>query len=433
MPEYVPQLSSADFASFASLSYQELALRLMAPFVGGDIPEEDLARLINEAYGSFDHEAITPLTQIAPGEWIVELFHGPSLSFKDVALQLIGPLFEYLLTMRGERVTIVGATSGDTGSAAIEAIKGRDEADIFILFPEGRISEVQRRQMTTVAANNIHVIGVEGTFDDCQAALKAMFADAAFRKEVNLSAVNSINWARIMAQLVYYVYVGLHLGAPATAVLFSVPTGNFGDVYGGHLASKMGLPVEGFVIATNVNDILARTFNTGSYAMEAVQATQSPAMDIQISSNFERLLFDIYDRDGAVITDFYEELARKGSFQADLQRIRQVAPLFSASRVTESETLATMRDVYESTGMFIDPHTAVGLNAGRKHHALCPGVPLVSLSTAHAAKFPEAVEAATGRKPPVPDRLQAVMGADERYEVLPNDLAVLKSYIRERR
>ncbi len=430
LPESWPQLSREDIASFAGLSYQETAFRVMKPYVCPEISEDDFADLIDKAYATFRHKAVTPLSQLDSNEWILELFHGPTLAFKDVALQLLGHLFDHVLTRQGRRITIVGATSGDTGSAAIDCVRDRSCAEIFMLHPKGRVSEVQRRQMTTVQSANVHNIAVEGTFDDCQALVKAMFNDLAFRDEIALSAVNSINWARVMAQIVYYFTSAVALGAPARPISYSVPTGNFGDVYAGYVARCMGLPIEQLVVATNINDILARSLTSGDYTVGTVQPTISPSMDIQVSSNFERLLYNLYDGQAAEIRRLMENLKQAGSFTIDGPQLEKAQALFEACRVSEEDTRATIREVYDETEILLDPHTAVGVCAARSKRRRAE-TPMVTLSTAHPAKFPDAVEAVTGKHPALPDHMADLFSRPEKYDSLPNDLGVIQAYIRD--
>jgi threonine synthase len=433
VPESWPVFSSAELRRLRSLPYAELAVEIMAPFVDGRIGRDDFAALVRDAYAGFDHRAVTPLVQIDHRTWVLELFHGPTLAFKDVALQLLGRLFDHVLKQRGERVTIVGATSGDTGSAAIEACRDRDAIDIFILHPKGRTSEVQRRQMTTVMSANVHNIALEGTFDDCQDLVKALFNDATFRDEQNLSAVNSINWARIMAQIVYYFAAGLALGAPdRPPVAFTVPTGNFGNVFAAYAAREMGLPIERLIVGSNSNDILARFFDSGTMAAAGVVPTISPSMDIQISSNFERLLFDLFERDGAAVAECMARFRASGRFEVTADQFARARSLFSGHRVDEDLTGATIRDTWKATGgMLIDPHTAVGVAAARAE-AIDPAVPVIVAATAHPAKFPDAVERATGIRPPLPPRLADLYERTERYDVLPNDAAAVQAYVRSR-
>lgn len=426
VPEKVPAFSPQEVAEMASLSYTELALRIMKPFVGGAVPEADLKRLIDDSYAGFRHSAVAPLTQLSHNEFLLELFHGPTLAFKDFALQFLGRLLEYFL-IRGKRtLTVIGATSGDTGSAAIEGCRARHNMRIFILHPKGRVSDVQRRQMTTVEDTNVFNLAVEGTFDDCQDIVKALFADEAFRKAQSLTAVNSINWARILAQVVYYFYAALALGAPARAVNFTVPTGNFGDIYAGYIAKCMGLPVGKLVIATNRNDILARTLATGSYTAAPVTPTISPSMDIQISSNFERLLFDLHDRDGAHIASLMQSFRASGNFALSEQALRLLRATFAAGSSSDDMTRATIADVFNTTGELLDPHTAVGVGVARR---LKVAGPMVTLATAHPAKFPDAVKEASGQHPALPHHLADLLSRKERMQVVANDAAAVKKAI----
>ncbi|MSP67180.1 MAG: threonine synthase [Alphaproteobacteria bacterium] len=431
LPETWPQLLPAEIAALAGLSYAEAAARLVQPFVGDTFPPAELARIMVEAYRRFDHPAVAPLAQFGPGEWLLELHHGPTLAFKDLALQVLGLMFDRVLARRRQRLTVVAATSGDTGSAAIEACRDRAAIDLFVLHPRGRVSDVQRRQMTTVWSDNIHNLAIEGTFDDCQALVKAMFADAALRDDLRLGAVNSINWARIMMQVVYYVTAAVALGAPERSIAFAVPTGNFGDVYAGYAAHQMGLPVARLLVATNQNDILARFLASGVYARGEVHATASPSMDIQVASNFERLLFDLYDREGAAVADAMAAFAASGWLDVGEARLERARALFEGCAVDEGGAAAAIARVHRETGIVIDPHTAVGVAAG----AACrgdPAVPMVFLATAHPAKFPGAVAAATGLAPALPPRLADLAQRPERFDALPNDLEIVKAYVRSR-
>jgi threonine synthase len=430
LPERWPALERDELAALQGAPYQEVAARVLAPFVGDDLDEADLGGLIARAYANFDHVAIAPLRQLGPNEWLLELFHGPTLAFKDIALQLLGLLFEHFLARRERAITIVGATSGDTGSAAIEACAGRAHMMIVILHPHGRISEVQRRQMTTVAAENVHNVAIEGSFDDCQALVKALFNDAPLRRRLNLAAVNSINWGRIMAQAVYYITAALALGGPWRKVSFAVPTGNFGDVYAGYVAHRMGLPIAQLIVATNRNDILARFFAEGVYRAGEVASTMSPSMDIQVASNFERLLYDLCEGDGAEVARLLGEFGAQGSLRVPDDALGRARELFDAARVDEDETATTMAAVLRATGQLVDPHTAVGIHAGRACR-LDPNTPLIALATAHPAKFPDAVERATGIRPELPERLADLLERSERYTVLPNDLAAVQRHIQE--
>lgn len=432
VPEAWPSFAPEDLAALAGRPYAEVAFRIVRPFVGGAIADDDLGTMIEAAYRDFGHKAVAPLVHLGPGEFALELFHGPTLAFKDFALQLLGRLFDYVLQKRGRRVTIVGATSGDTGSAAIEAFKGRAACDVFILHPKGRVSDVQRRQMTTVLDPNIHNLAIEGNFDDCQALVKTLFNDIPFRDEFHLSAVNSINWARIMAQIVYYVTAALELGAPHRKISFAVPTGNFGDVYAGYAAKRIGLPIERLIVATNANDILRRFFETGRYAQGRVQPTTSPSMDIQVSSNFERLLFDLCRRDGAEVAELMRIFDRDKAIELGSNVLGVAKAEFSAGRAKEDEVLATIAAVHRESGYVLDPHTAVGVAVGRKTPRDA-GTPLVTLATAHPAKFPDAVERATGIRPALPPRLADLMTRPERSSDLANDPGALKAHIRSAR
>lgn len=431
VPEHWPQLSRDKIASFAGKPYQHIACEVMKPFVTPTLDEAALRQLIDHAYERFVHQAVTPLVQLDHNLWILELFHGPTLAFKDVALQFLGHLYDELLERANQRVTLIGATSGDTGGAAIEAIRGRERADIFIMHPKGRTSEFQRRQMTCVEDANVHNIAVEGTFDDCQAILKAMFNDAQFRKQVSMSGVNSINWARVLPQVVYYFASAVALGAPERKVAFCVPTGNFGDVFAGYVAMQMGLPVEKLIVATNVNDILSRVLATGDHTAGEVHPTMSPSMDIQVSSNFERLLFDAYNRDGNAVLDLMEQFKDKRTFKVVPAALSVIQKHFKAYRVDEAETLAVMREIHAKAGYTLDPHTAVGVGAALQARAeLDAAVPMVVLATAHPAKFPDAVEKATGNRPAPPAHLADIYERKERYDTLPNDLAAVQAHVK---
>ena len=432
LPESWPTFAPGTLARFADRSYVDIAVEVMWPFVegGSAVPFErdEFAALVADAYATFDDPAVTPLRDLGDGLWLMELFHGPTLAFKDVALQLVGRLFDHELAARGDRVTVVGATSGDTGSAAIEACRDREAIDVFIMHPAGRVSEVQRRQMTTVDAPNIHNIAVEGTFDDCQDLVKALFADEPFRDRRHLGAVNSINWARVLAQVVYYVVGAARLGGGATPVAYSVPTGNFGNVFAGYGAQRMGAPISQFVIGSNENDILIRFLETGTMHMTGVHPTLSPSMDIQISSNFERLLFELHGRDGAAVTEAMAEFRETGSFTVGADRLGPLREQWSGARVDDAGTTAIIAEIHERSGVIVDPHTAVGLGAA----AACrrdPSVPMISLATAHPAKFPDAVEAAIGERPALPDRLADLFERPEHLVTLPNDLDAIRAYI----
>ena len=427
VPKEWPTFSAQDIEAMAGLSYDEVAYRVMAPFVGDSVPEAEFRSLIKEAYDGFAHRAVAPLVQADPDVWILELFHGPTLAFKDFAMQILGRLMDRALIKRGERATILGATSGDTGGAAIEAFRGREAIDIFILHPYGRVSDVQRRQMTTAREDNVFNIALEGTFDDCQHLVKGLFNDLAFRDQYRVTGVNSINWARIMAQIVYYFTAATALGGPQRPVSFAVPTGNFGDVFAGFVAHKMGLPIEQLVVATNVNDILVRTFETGAYQPLGVEATYSPSMDIQVSSNFERLLFEMTGRDAARIKALMADLADKGAFQLSDNELVPMRALFHGVRVDEAATKARITAQMVENAYVIDPHSAIALEAGLQKKS--ETAPMVALATAHPAKFPDVVASATGRDVDAPARLTAQLHDEERVSRLANDLEVVKGFI----
>jgi len=428
VPETWPRLEPQTILSFAGRPYAEVAVEVIRRFTADSIGEADLARMAREAYGNFRHPAVAPLAQLGANTFALELFHGPTLAFKDVAMQLLARLMDHVLAARGERRTIVAATSGDTGGAAVEAFRDRSQVDVVVLFPNGRISNVQRRMMTTVEAANIHAVGIEGTFDDCQAIVKGLFNHAAFRERVRLSAVNSINWARIVAQSVYYFTAAVSLGAPYRKIAFTVPTGNFGDIYAGYVALRLGLPVDRLVIATNVNDILTRTLATGTYELRDVVPTTSPSMDIQVSSNFERLLFDAYNRDGNAVRSLMAALAQSRRFSLSARALSHIRALFTADRADEEEVAATIRTVLRETGNFVDPHTAVGIAVAEKE-TRDPAVPMVVLSTAHAAKFPEAIEAACGLRPRLPEWLSDLDARPEHVTVLPADQSAVERFV----
>jgi threonine synthase len=428
VPESWPALDRETIAGFAGKPYAEVAVDVIRPFVGGSITDADLARMVREAYGGFRHPATAPLVQLDSSLFVLELFHGPTLAFKDLAMQLVARLMDHALHQRGERTTIVVATSGDTGGAAAEAFKGSEQVDVVVLFPRGRISDVQQRMMTTVSDSNVHAVAIEGTFDDCQALVKAMFNHHAFRDRVRLSGVNSINWARIMAQAVYYFTAAVALGAPRRKIAFTVPTGNFGDVYAGYVAARMGLPVDRLVVATNTNDILARTFATGTYEIRDVVATMSPSMDIQVSSNFERLLFDATGRDAASVRTLMGSLAQSRRFVVSAQALKELRTLFSANRADEQECAAEIRAWIKEANYFVDPHTAIALAVAEKE-TRDTSVPMVVLSTAHPAKFPAAVKAACGVEPPLPDWLADLAKRKERVTVLPADQVAVERFV----
>jgi threonine synthase len=428
VPDAWPKLDAATIAGFAGRPYPEVAVDIMRPFVDGAIEDFELARMAREAYGSFRHPAVAPLVQLGTNNFLLELFHGPTLAFKDLAMQLLARLMDHILSKRGERSTIVVATSGDTGGAAVEAFRGRSQVDVVVLFPHGRVSGVQRRMMTTAEDGNVHALAIDGTFDDCQSIVKAMFNHHAFRDRVRLSGVNSINFARIVAQVVYYFTAAVVLGAPHRKVAFTVPTGNFGDVFAGYVAACMGLPIDRLVVATNINDILARTLATGSYELHDVVATASPSMDIQVSSNFERLLFEAYGRDSKPVRAAMASLAQSQRFSVSARALSEMRALFTANRADEEETAAAIRTALRETGYMVDPHTAVALAVAEKE-VRDPDVPMVVLSTAHAAKFPDAVEAACGTRPVLPEWLSDLEHRSERVTALPADQAAVELFI----
>ncbi len=429
VPQQLPVFSQEEIASWAGLSYQQLALKIISPFVAGAIPEDDLKQLIDKSYATFRHGGIAPLIQTGHNEWIMELFHGPTLAFKDFALQFLGHLLDYILAKRGQKVVIMGATSGDTGSAAIEGCRRCENIDIFILHPYNRVSDVQRRQMTTVLADNVHNIAMHGNFDDCQNMVKASFADQSFLPEGRqLAAVNSINWARIMAQIVYYFWASLSLGGPQRKVSFSVPTGNFGDIFAGYLAHKMGLPIEQLVIATNQNDILHRCISDNDHSTRPLEQSLAPSMDIMISSNFERLLFDLYDRDGAAIAELMKD-AKAGHMNLSDAALSEARKLFSSYRCDDSGMVEMIRSVYQQSDYLMDPHTAIGLDAAR-HCRLNQETPMITLATAHPAKFPDAVKrAGYPHDPELPTHMADLFEKEERYTVLDNDQQAVQAFI----
>ena len=428
VPDAWPRLERETILGFAGRPYAEVAMEVIRLFTGDAIREADLARMAREAYGNFRHPAVAPLAQLGANTFALELFHGPTLAFKDLAMQLLARLMDHVLAARGERRTIVVATSGDTGGAAVEAFRDKSQVDLIVLFPTGRISGVQRRMMTTAEAANIHAVAIDGTFDDCQAIVKGLFNHAAFRDRVHLSGVNSINWARIVAQTVYYFTAAVTLGAPDRKVAFTVPTGNFGDIYAGYVAQRLGLPIDRLVIATNVNDILTRTLATGTYELRDVVPTTSPSMDIQVSSNFERLLFDANDRDAGAVRALMGSLAQSRRFTLSARALSQIRATFTAGRADEDEVAATMRTVKRETGNFIDPHTAVGIAVAEKE-SRDPAVPMVVLSTAHPAKFPDAVDAACGARPPLPEWLSHLNQRPERVTALPVDQSAVEHFV----
>ncbi len=428
VPESVPVMTRDQIAALAGLSYEDIAFRVMRPYLGDTFTDDEFRSLIAKAYAGFGHAARAPLVQLGPNHFLLELFHGPTLAFKDFAMQLIGQMMQAALAKTGERITIVGATSGDTGSAAMEAFRGLANVDVFILYPHGRVSEVQRRQMTTPSEANVHALAVDGDFDDCQARVKDMFNDFAFRDGVRLAGVNSINWARVLAQVVYYFSAAVSLGAPHRAVSFTVPTGNFGDIFAGYIARRMGLPIEKLVIATNQNDILDRAMKSGAYVTDGVRPSISPSMDIQVSSNFERALFDAYGRDGKAVAQLMAEL-KAGGFHISQGAMDMLRATFASGRCSEEETVATIRATYATTGEILCPHSAVGVKVAEDH--LGP-TPMVTLATAHPAKFPDAVQGAMGTRPQLPARMADLFDRPERVTRTANDLRAIQSIIRER-
>jgi threonine synthase len=432
VPEHMPALSRETLLGFAGAPYVDVAQAVISPFLDDAPPAAEFHPMLASAYASFRHKAVTPLVQLDDNLFVLELFHGPTLAFKDVAMQLLGRLMDRALKARGQRATIVGATSGDTGAAAIEAFRGLDQVDVFILYPHGRVSDVQRRQMTTVDAPNIHAIALEGTFDDAQAMLKSFFRDRPLREKLGLSGVNSINFARVAAQTVYYFTAAAVLGGPLRPVSFTVPTGNFGDILAGYMAKQMGLPVEKLIVATNSNDILARALDTGRYEVRGVHATQSPSMDIQVSSNFERLLFDALDRDAAALRGLMARLDQSGAFDIPPAALQKIRANFAAGAASEAETSAEIARTHRETGILLDPHTAVAVHVARQKLRENPRAPMVALGTAHPAKFPDAVRAATGVSAPLPAHLADLFDRRERFDILPNDAKAVSDFIAAR-
>ncbi len=426
VPETWPELTSGEIADLAGRSYAEAAVRIVGRFAGNEIPRSALRRMIDEAYGTFRHDAVTPLVQIGPNHFLLELFHGPTLAFKDVAMQFLARLMDHVLAERGASATVIGATSGDTGGAAIEAFRGRERVDVAILFPDGRVSPVQRRQMTTARERNVQAIAIDGNFDDAQALVKAMFNDFRFRERVRLSGVNSINWGRIVAQIVYYFAAAVALGAPRRPVSFTVLTGNFGNVFAAYSAARMGLPVEKLVVATNVNDILHRTLSSGRYELRGVTATTSPSMDIQVSSNFERLLFETENRDPEAVRRLMAGLSQSGAFTLRAEALAGLTPLFASGACDDAEAAATMARTLKHSLYMLDPHSAVAVSVAERRLGVAP---MVTLATAHPAKFPEAVEAACGIHPELPDWAKPMLSREERYQVLPPELAAVERAI----
>ena len=431
VPESWPTFSVSEIRNMRGLSYPELVVAVLRPFIGESVDEPTLQAMARRAYANFSHSAIAPIKQLDTNLFFMELFQGPTLAFKDFALQFLGQLFKHFLARRGEHCTIVGATSGDTGSAAIEAVRGIKGVELFMLHPNGRVSGVQRKQMTYVKDKNIHNLAIEGNFDDCQNLVKAMFNDTGFRDEMNLSAVNSINWARIAAQVVYYFRAALSLGGPDRPISVSVPTGNFGNIFAAYVAQQMGLPIEQFIIGSNQNDILTRFFSDGSMSQQPVEASLSPSMDIQISSNFERYLFEASGRDAALIARLMDEFKQSGSFSVDANLLDKVKQQFSAYRLDDAQTRAEITRVYQQTGEIIDPHSVIGIAAARAC-ATDPSIPVVCMGTADPAKFADAVEPAIGRNVPYPERLEKVLNAQEHFDVLENDLNAVQGFVRKK-
>jgi len=430
VPKTWPTLSQDQIAGMAGKSYEDIAFEVMKPFIGDTFTDVEFKQIISKAYASFGHDARCPVKQLDANHFLLELFHGPTLAFKDVAMQLIGQMFEVALKRRGETVTIVGATSGDTGSAAIEAFRGLDAVNVVIMFPHGRVSEVQRRQMTTPVEANIHTLAVDGDFDTCQALLKDMFADTAFRDEVRLAGVNSINWARVMAQVVYYFTAAVSLGAPHRKVSFTVPTGNFGDIFAGYVAKRMGLPIDRLVMATNQNDILHRTLQTGVHNKTGVVPSISPSMDIQVSSNFERLVFDLYDREGAAVVQLFDALKNDGGFTLSQGALTRLRDEFDSGRCSEAETSAAIKSFVANTGEILCPHTATAVKVAAEHKGDA-SVPMITLATAHPAKFPAAVQDACGIHPDLPARMAGLFDKDERQTRVAGNLSAVQAVIRE--
>lgn len=431
IPEQLPRFTQAEIASWAKLNYSDLAMKVISPFVGETIPESELKRCIDESYAGFTHKAVAPMKMLGANEWVLELYHGPTLAFKDFALQVLGRLLDYVLTKNSQHVAILGATSGDTGSAALEGCRHSDLVDIFILHPHNHISEVQRRQMTTVNAENVHNLAVKGNFDDCQKIVKAAFAEQGFLPaDRQLVAVNSINWARIMVQIVYYFYAALSLGGPHRPVSFSVPTGNFGGIYAGYLAKKMGLPINQLVIGTNSNDILHRFISSNDYSIAELHHTYSPSMDIMVSSNFERYLFDLFERDATELRNFMAKFST-GSAQVSEEQLLQIRGCFNSLKVSDDETCEVIKQTYKNSEILLDPHTAVGVKAGRECNS-DPDVPMITLATAHPAKFPDAINAAGIPTPPLPLHLKDLRDREEKCTVIENSVEAVTGYMTSR-
>ncbi|PIR39225.1 MAG: threonine synthase [Alphaproteobacteria bacterium CG11_big_fil_rev_8_21_14_0_20_39_49] len=428
VPESVPTFSKDEMASFKGLSYEELMLKIITPFIEDEIPQSILQDIIKESYSQFRDADIAPVKKIAENEYLLELFHGPTMAFKDFALQFLGRIFDYILTKRNQDAVIVGATSGDTGSAAIEGCRHSKHVQIYIMHPFNRVSDVQRKQMTTVLADNVHNIALEGNFDDCQHIVKELFADQGFLNGQNLVAVNSINWCRIMAQIVYYFYAGLKLGSPEKEMIFSVPTGNFGDIFAGFLAKKMGLPIKQLIVATNKNDILHRFFESNDYSRGGLEKTLSPSMDIQVSSNFERYLFYLYNQDAERIGEIMKRFKAGEGISVEVEKLAEAQKIFSSLSIDDDTTCETIRQVFGESGEIIDPHTATGVRAARDK-AVKGSNPIITIATAHPAKFPEAIEKSGVDEAKLPEYLSGLMVAEERYEVLANDIDAVKKFI----
>lgn len=428
VPETFPTLTADEIAGFAGQPYEDVAFAVMKPFIGDTFSDDEFKAIIKRAYAGFAHDAKCPVKQLSENHFLLELFHGPTLAFKDVAMQLIGQMFDAALKRRGDRVTIVGATSGDTGSAAMEAFKGLDAVDVFIMYPHGRVSEVQRRQMTTPKEDNVHALAVDGDFDTCQAFLKDMFNDFEFRDAVKLAGVNSINWARVLAQVVYYFTAAVAIGAPARKVSFTVPTGNFGDIFAGYVAKRMGLPIDRLIIATNQNDILHRTLQSGDHTKTGVTPSISPSMDIQVSSNFERLVFDLYDREGAAVMQLFDALKVDGTFKLSQGATDRLRDEFDSGRCSEDETSASIKSTLAGTGEVLCPHSAVGVKVANENMG---DAPMITLATAHPAKFPAAVEDACSIHPALPPHMADLYDRDERVTRVAGDLATIQDVIRK--
>lgn len=428
VPKELPHFSTQEISSWKDLSYPELALKIIAPFIDDEIPADALRSIIEESYAEFDHPEVAPLSKLGDKEWMLELYHGPTLAFKDFALQVLGRLLDYVLNKNDQRVVILGATSGDTGSAALEGCRHSERVDIFILHPHQRVSDVQRKQMTTVVGDNVFNLAVEGNFDDCQSIVKAAFADQSFLpSDRQLVAVNSINWARILMQIVYYFYAALRVGGPEQAVSFSVPTGNFGDIYAGYLAKRIGLPIKQLIVATNTNDILHRFISANDFSATALTHTYSPSMDILVSSNFERYLFDLFKRDGLALTEFMQRSGAEAKVTE--QQWQEVKACFDSASVDDETTCKTIRDVHAQTGKLLDPHTAVGVKAARDCNS-DTSVPMIALSTAHPAKFSEATTAAGIEPAQLPEHLKDLFEREERYTVVGNDLKEVTAFVK---